>query len=94
MTLSFTVGSVERHDVQFKFNKAIGNLVISVDGTPVIRDFRLFSLRLTKCYEFSVGVEEQHVVTIKKVRHAAFAGFRPQDVYAYVNGVEVAQGIT
>ena len=92
MALLFTVGSTEQHVVEFYFNKFLGNLRISVDGEPIVRDFRLFSISLKKDYHFIVGVEEQHSVIIRKIRRAAFAGYRPQEVYAYVDGEEIARG--
>ncbi len=39
----------------FRFNKFWGNLAITVDGRPVVRDCRMFSVKLTKTYRFTVG---------------------------------------
>ena len=60
MQFSFTVGVNEQHRVDFSFDQFIGNLEIRIDGQPVVKDFRMLSLRLTKRYEFSVGVNEKH----------------------------------
>lgn len=90
--LSFTVGVEERHQVDFHFNKFWGYLSISVDGTVVRRDFRLFSLSLVKAYELTVGDTEQHAVRIEKTRPLAMAGFRRQPVRAFVDGRPVAEG--
>ena len=91
MSLDFNVGSDPSHLVSFHFNKMVGNLVISVDGNPVIKDFRLFSLKSTKRYELLVG-EPSHEVAIEKRRPRIFAGFRSQEIVAYVDGEEVARG--
>ena len=40
MVLAFMVGQRERHRVVFRFDKFWGNLSITVDGRPVVRDFR------------------------------------------------------
>jgi hypothetical protein len=91
--ISFEVGVTERHQVLFSFNKFWGNLSITVDNANVVRTVRLASLDLVKRYEFVVGTNEQHHVCIEKHRQRLFAGFRPQPVYAYVDGQLVAQGV-
>jgi len=91
--MSFDVGVTERHLVQFSFNKFWGNLSIKVDGANVVQTVRLGSIELVKRYEFVVGVHEQHHVRIEKHRQQLFAGFRPQPVYAYVDGQLVAEAV-
>ncbi|WP_106322038.1 hypothetical protein [Actinoplanes italicus] len=93
MLLTFDVGVDERHTVQFSFNKFWGGLSITVDGYDVVDTVRLASVELVKRYNFVVGVREQHYVTIEHHRKLMFAGFRPQPVLAYVDGVLVAQGV-
>ena len=92
MELAFDVGREEAHHVMFRFNKFWGGLSISVDGRPMVRTLRMFSVNTTKTYRFSVGVAEVHQVQIDKIRAAVFAGFRRQQVNAYVDGVLVAEG--
>lgn len=92
MKLAFQVGQVERHQVEFSFSKMWGGLSITVDGAKVVGDFRMFSVKLVKAYEFPVGVQERHTVRIEKHRARLFAGFRPQPVYAYVDGQLIARG--
>ena len=58
MQFSFIVGVGEQHRVDFSFDQFIGNLEIKVDGQPVVKDFRMLSLFLTKGYEFTVGARE------------------------------------
>jgi hypothetical protein len=91
--LSFDVGQAERHQVQFSFNKFWGTLSIKVDGVNVVQTVRLGSLDLVKRYDFVVGDQEQHQVRIEKHRQQLLAGFRPQPVYAFVDGQLVAQGV-
>jgi hypothetical protein len=91
--MSFEVGESERHQVQFSFNKFWGHLSITVDDTNIVRTVRIASLDLVKTWEFDVGVDEQHRVRIEKHRQLMFAGFRPQPVYAYVDGQLAAQSV-
>jgi hypothetical protein len=86
MQFSFTVGVNEQHQVDFSFDQFIGNLEIRVDGQPAVKDFRIFSLRLTKRYELTVGVEEQHHIAIEKKRRLFLAGFRPQRYRIFIDG--------
>lgn len=90
MILTFPVGA-QKHDVQFSWNQWWGRLSITVDGQSVVDTVRMFSLSTVKTYEFEVGDPERHMVRIEKHRATFFAGFRPQPVYAYVDGVLVAQ---
>jgi hypothetical protein len=92
--MSFEVGDTERHQVLFSFNKFWGNLAITVDGANIVRTVRLASVDLVKRYEFVVGTTEQHHVRIEKHRQRMLAGFRPQPVYAYVDGHLVAEGVS
>jgi uncharacterized protein (DUF58 family) len=91
--LELQVGRHEPHRVVFSYNKVWGNLAVTVDGSPVVRDLRMFSLGLTKTYRFVVGVQEAHQVRIEKDRALFLAGFRRQPVRAYVDDVLVAEGV-
>lgn len=91
MNMSFVVGTQEQHAVAFSFNKFWGRLTITVDGQSVLDTLRFASLNTVKTWEFEVGVNERHLVRIEKHRAVLLAGFRPQPVYAYVDGVLVAQ---
>jgi hypothetical protein len=91
MTFAFQVGDREKHAVSFHFNQLWGNLKISVDQKPLIKDFRIVSLKLIKSYEFSVGAEERHSVKIEKERKLFFAGFRKQRYRVFVDGALVKQ---
>ena len=86
MQFSFKVGNHEQHQIDFSFDQFIGNLEIRVDGQPVIKDFRMFSLSLTKRYEFTVGSEEQHHIVIEKKRKLLLAGARPQQYRIFIDG--------
>lgn len=86
MNFSFTVGVSEQHRIDFSFDQFIGDLEIKVDGLTAIKDFRMFSLNLTKRYELTVGVNERHHVAIEKVRKLFFAGLRPQQYRVFIDG--------
>lgn len=91
--MTFEVGETERHQVTFSFNKFWGGLSITVDGVSVVRTVRLASVGLVRHWDFVVGHKEQHQVRIEKHRELMFAGFRPQPVYAFVDGQLVAQSV-
>jgi len=86
MQFSFLVGIQEQHQVDFSFDQMIGNLEIRVDGQPLVKDFRMLSLRLTKRYDFTVGIVEQHQIAIVKKRKLFLAGFRPMQYRIFVDG--------
>ena len=86
MQFSFTVGAGEQHRVEFSFDQFAGKLEIKVDGQPIVKDFRMLSLFLTKRYEFTVGVREQHQIIIEKKRKLFLAGFRPQTYRIFIDG--------
>ena len=89
MQFSFVVGTNEKHQVDFSFDQMIGNLQIRVDGQPAVKDFRMFSLSLTKRYEFTVGNQERHQVVIEKKRKLFLAGLRPQQYRIFIDGTLV-----
>lgn len=86
MNFSFIIGQEEKHRVDFSFDQVIGNLEIKVDGQTAIKDFRFASLKLTKRYEFIVGVSEKHSVAIEKRRKLFLAGMRPQQYRVFIDG--------
>ena len=86
MQFSFRVGTQEPHQVDFSFDQFAGNLEIRVDGQPLVKDFRMLSLRLTKRYEFTVGSREIHQIAIGKKRRLFLAGFRPQRYRIFIDG--------
>ena len=86
MQFSFTIGVNEQHRVDFSFDQVIGNLEIKVDGQTAVKDFRIASLKLTKRYELTVGVNEKHHVAIEKKRKLFLAGMRPQQYRVFIDG--------
>ncbi len=86
MDFSFAVGTRERHQVHFHFNQVWGNLRIDVDGRPVVKDFRMFSVRTRVTYEFLVGSAERHEVRIEKTRKRLLGGARKQTYRIFVDG--------
>jgi len=87
--LKFEVGRQERHQVGFSFDRLSGNTKISVDGALVDTERAIFSVKLTKRYEFGVGQAEKHAVVIEKKRKLLFAGFRPSTYSVFVDGALV-----
>jgi len=85
MNFKFEVGNKEKHLIEFSFNQFWGNLYIKIDNEKTIKDFRMFSLKLTKTYEFEVGVKEKHNIKIEKQRKRFFAGFRKQHYKVYLD---------
>ncbi|MGO2542017.1 MAG: hypothetical protein ACTH8J_12785 [Specibacter sp.] len=92
--MTFFVGVQEQHTVAFSFDKFWGRLTITVDGQSVVDTVRFASLSTVKSWEFEVGANERHSVRIDKHRSVFLAGFRPQPVFAYVDGLLVAQDST
>lgn len=45
MNMTFDVGNVESHRVDFEFNKFWGTMRLAVDDAPVIREIWMFSLK-------------------------------------------------
>jgi len=86
MQFSFRVGVSEQHQVDFSFDQFVGNLEIKVDGQTAVKDFRMFSLSLTKRYELTVGVQERHHVIIEKKRKLFLAGLRPMTYRIFIDG--------
>lgn len=86
MQFSFMVGVNEKHRVDFSFDQFMGNLDILVDSQSAVKDFRMFSVSLTKRYEFTVGVQEQHAIVIEKKRRLFLAGLRPQQYRIFIDG--------
>lgn len=86
MQFSFRVGTNEKHQVDFSFDQFMGNLEIRVDSQTIVKDFRMFSLSLTKRYQFTVGVQERHDVIIEKKRKLFLAGVRPQQYRIFIDG--------
>lgn len=66
MQLEFVVGQHEKDQVVFRFDKFWGNLSVTVDGRPAVRDLRMFSVKLTKTYRIMVGDPEVHEVRIER----------------------------
>lgn len=86
MQFSFRVGMQEQHQVDFSFDQFVGNLEIRVDGQPLVKDFRMLSLKLTKRYEFMVGITEHHHIMIEKKRKLFLAGLRQQQYRIFIDG--------
>jgi hypothetical protein len=91
LEFTFSVGQSGPHMVRFSFDQAWGFLTISVDGKPVIKDWRLISFRLTKQYRFTVGEKERHDVVIVKERKLVGAPLRLQICRVFVDGTQAGE---
>jgi hypothetical protein len=85
----FDVGREERHRVELSYSRTWGRLKIKVDGSVVVSDRMIISLRLTRRYEFTVGQAEQHLVAIVKKRALMFGGLLPSTYQVFIDGQHV-----
>jgi len=85
MKFTVEIGNKEKQVISYSFNKFWGNVKIAVNGKKIKSDFRLYSLDLTKTYEFAVGVNEKHDIKIQKIRPLIAAGFRSNTYRIYVD---------
>lgn len=87
LRFSFPVGETERHTVDCSFAQFWGNLTISVDCKPVIREWRVLPPRsLTREYRFTVGHTEAHEILIVKEQKRLYGGARPQICRVFIDG--------
>jgi hypothetical protein len=86
MDFSFTVGTPDRHHVQFHYNQALGTIRIKVDDDLIVKDLRIAEASLTKEYKFSVGEAETHDVMVSITRRRIFGGVRKQMYRVFVDG--------
>ena len=80
------VGVTEPHRVDFSFDQFGGRLEIKVDALPVVNELHVLSVKLTKRYDFVVGIAEKHHVAIEKKRKLLLAGFQPQQYRIFIDG--------
>jgi hypothetical protein len=92
--VKFEVGESEQHEVVYSWDQMWGGCSITVDGTAIQRSRSILSFSLKQVNEFQVGVAEKHDVRIEKTRHLLLAGFRPQRIQAFVDGEQVAAGVS
>jgi Fas apoptotic inhibitory molecule (FAIM1) len=85
----FDVGREERHRVEVAYNRTWGRLKIKVDGSEVVSDRMMFSFKVTRRYEFTVGQAEQHLVAIVKKRSVLFGGMLPSTYQVFIDGQHV-----
>jgi hypothetical protein len=85
MKFTVEIGDEEKHNISYNFNKFWGNVSIKVNGEKIKKDFRLYSLELSKVYEFNVGIKEVHAIKIEKIRPLILAGFRSNTYRIFVD---------
>lgn len=86
MKFTVEIGEEEKQVISYSFNKFWGNVKITVNGKKIKSDFRLYSLDLSKVYEFNVGLKEKHEIKIEKIRPQFNAGFRSNTYRIFVDG--------
>ncbi len=59
MKIDFTVGEIERHQMELSFDQVSGDLYLLMDGTQVLQDSPTIAVEPIS-YELSVGAEERH----------------------------------
>jgi len=87
------VGVNEQHWVQVYFDKFWGGFRITVDGLEAFSETQVLDFKTVRRYVIPVGFAERHEVVIEKERAVFLAGFRPQQVRGFVDGVLVATGV-
>jgi hypothetical protein len=92
--VKFEVGESEQHEVVYSWDQMWGSRSIKVDGKAIQKSRTVLSFSLKQMNEFQVGVTEKHDVRIEKTRQLLFAGFRPQKIQAFVDGKQVAAGVS
>jgi hypothetical protein len=85
MKFTVEIGKEEKQIISYSFNKFWGNVKITVNGKKVKSDFRMYSLELSKVYNFSVGQNEKHEIKIEKIRPQFNAGFRSNTYRIFVD---------
>ncbi len=65
MRIGFTVGEIERHEMELSFDQASGDLLITMDGTRVLQDSPILSIEPVKSYELAVGDCEKHMLALE-----------------------------
>ncbi len=65
MRIGFTVGEIERHEMELSFDQASGDLLVTMDGTQVLQDSPVLSIEPIKSYELAVGECEKHKLALQ-----------------------------
>ena len=86
MKFSVEIGNEEKQLISYHFNKFWGNVKICVNGKKVKSDFRMYSINLSKTYEFNVGLKETHQIKIVKIRPQLNAAFSSNTYQIFVDG--------
>jgi hypothetical protein len=83
--LQFTVGQSPSYAVRFTHNKFWGSTRIAVDGQTVFKQNLPFEESMSTVKRHHLTIDE-HEVVIEIERKRAFAGLRPMDYRAFVDG--------
>jgi hypothetical protein len=65
MKIDITIGETEQHQMEFSFDQISGDLIVLMDGKPVLQDYATLSLKSIMSYELSVGECEKHTLAFQ-----------------------------
>jgi hypothetical protein len=65
MKIDIVIGETEQHQMEFSFNGLSGDLIVLMDGEPVLQDSAKLAMEPVKSYELSVGECEKHTLAFQ-----------------------------
>jgi hypothetical protein len=65
MKIDIVIGETEQHQMEFSFNRLSGDLIVLMDGLPVLQDSATLATGPVKSYELSVGDCEKHTLAFQ-----------------------------
>ena len=92
MSMSFAVGTKEKHSVEIAFRQSAELLTVEVDGVQIIDQSFAAGFKLTRSLEWNVGVGERHAVRLTKTRERLYGGLRPQQFVVTIDGQTISRG--
>jgi hypothetical protein len=72
MKITFEVGEIEKHQIEYQFNALLGTLAVKVDGKVVQKHIRLINEPVREVHALVVGMHEKHDVRFEKERTSTF----------------------
>jgi hypothetical protein len=86
MKFEFSVGTSEKHQVQFQYSRISNTVRICVDGDLVEKDAYRIWIPASRKYDFEVGEAEQHDVSIETDIPRVGAKFRNPACSVMIDG--------
>lgn len=72
MKITFEVGEIEKHQIEYQFNALLGTLAVKVDGKVVQKHIRLINEPVHEVHALVVGQNEKHNLRFEKERTSTF----------------------